>query len=42
MKQNDNSEYVVKVSDPVIGMTGFLVVDNTVLGPGKGGDKDDR
>jgi len=30
-------EIVVKVSDPAIGMRGFLVIDNTVLGPGKGG-----
>lgn len=31
------SEYIVKVYDPKIGMEGILVVDNTVLGPGKGG-----
>ncbi|MDZ4231978.1 MAG: Glu/Leu/Phe/Val dehydrogenase [Candidatus Pacearchaeota archaeon] len=30
-------EMVVKVYDPALGMTGFLVLDNTVLGPGKGG-----
>jgi glutamate dehydrogenase (NAD(P)+) len=30
-------EYVVRVYDPKIGMEGFLVIDNTVLGPGKGG-----
>jgi glutamate dehydrogenase/leucine dehydrogenase len=30
-------EYVIKVYDPKIGMTGFLVIDNTVLGLGKGG-----
>lgn len=30
-------EYVVKVYDPKIEMEGFLVIDNTVLGPGKGG-----
>ncbi len=30
-------EYIVKVYDPAIGMEGVLVVDNTVLGPGKGG-----
>jgi glutamate dehydrogenase (NAD(P)+) len=30
-------EYVVKVFDPEIGMEGFLVIDNTILGPGKGG-----
>ena len=30
-------ELVVKVYHPELGMSGFLVVDNTVLGPGKGG-----
>ncbi|MEK7619120.1 MAG: Glu/Leu/Phe/Val dehydrogenase [Patescibacteria group bacterium] len=30
-------EAVVMVSDPMTGMRGFLVIDNTVLGPGKGG-----
>jgi glutamate dehydrogenase (NAD(P)+) len=30
-------EYVVEVYDPKTGMRGFLVIDNTVLGPGKGG-----
>src|SRR3990167_4044860 len=30
-------EIVVKVYDPKIGMRGFLVIDNTMLGPGKGG-----
>ncbi len=30
-------EYVVEVYDPKTGMEGFLVIDNTVLGPGKGG-----
>ncbi len=30
-------EYVVKVYDPSLRMTGFLVIDNTALGPGKGG-----
>jgi len=30
-------EYVVRVHDPALGMEGFLVVDNTALGPGKGG-----
>ncbi|TSC56309.1 MAG: glutamate dehydrogenase (NAD(P)+) [Parcubacteria group bacterium Greene0714_21] len=30
-------EYVVKVYKPEIGLVGFLVIDNTVLGPGKGG-----
>src|SRR3989344_2379987 len=32
-----NPEYILKVSDPKIGMEGFLVIDSTVLGPGKGG-----
>lgn len=36
-KDNFGPEYVVKVYDSKIGMEGFLVVDNTVLGPGKGG-----
>lgn len=30
-------EYVVKVHNQEIGLDGFLVIDNTVLGPGKGG-----
>jgi len=30
-------ERVLKVYDPKIGMKGFLVIDNTALGPGKGG-----
>lgn len=30
-------EYIVKVYDSKIGMEGFLVIDNTALGPGKGG-----
>lgn len=30
-------EYVVKVFDSKIGLEGILVVDNTILGPGKGG-----
>lgn len=30
-------EYVLQVSDPSVGLRGFLVVDNTALGPGKGG-----
>lgn len=30
-------EYVVRVRDPKIGMEGVLVIDNTTLGPGKGG-----
>lgn len=34
---NFGPEYLVEVSDPKVNMLGFLVVDNTVLGPGKGG-----
>ncbi len=30
-------EYVVKVFKPEIDLVGFLVIDNTTLGPGKGG-----
>lgn len=30
-------EYIVKVTDPKIGMEGFLVIHNTTLGLGKGG-----
>lgn len=30
-------QYVVRVRDPKIGMEGVLVIDNTILGPGKGG-----
>ncbi len=30
-------EYVLEVYEPKINMKGFLVIDNTVLGPGKGG-----
>ena len=30
-------EYVVRVKDAALGMEGFLVIHNTVLGPGKGG-----
>lgn len=36
-KDKFGPEYVVKVYDPKIGMEGFLVIDNTTLGPGKGG-----
>lgn len=32
-----NPEYIIKVSDSKIGMEGFLVIDSTILGPGKGG-----
>ncbi len=30
-------EYAIRVYDPKIGMEGFLVIDNTALGSGKGG-----
>ena len=30
-------EYVINIYDPKLKMEGFLVIDNTVLGPGKGG-----
>jgi glutamate dehydrogenase/leucine dehydrogenase len=30
-------EYVIRTYDAKIGMEGFLVIDNTALGPGKGG-----
>ena len=30
-------ENVLRVYDPQIGMEGFLVIDNTLAGPGKGG-----
>lgn len=36
-KDSFGPEYVVRVYDPAIGMEGFLVVDNTARGPGKGG-----
>lgn len=34
---NFGPEYIVRVYDPNIGMRGILVIDNTALGPGKGG-----
>ncbi len=37
MKDKFGPEYVIKVYDPRIGMEGFLVIDNTALGVGKGG-----
>ena len=36
-KDKFGPEYVIKVYDPKIGMEGFLVIDSTVMGPGKGG-----
>ena len=37
IKDKFGPEYVVEVYDPALGMEGFLVIDNTALGPGKGG-----
>ena len=37
LKDNFGPEYVIFVYDPALEMEGFLVVDNTALGPGKGG-----
>ncbi|MBU3964577.1 Glu/Leu/Phe/Val dehydrogenase [Patescibacteria group bacterium] len=34
---NLKPEYVITVTDSNIGMEGYLVIDNTLLGPGKGG-----
>lgn len=36
-KDTFGPELVLRVYDAVIGMEGFLVIDNTALGPGKGG-----
>lgn len=36
-KDRFGPEYSVNVYDPKIGMEGFLVIDNTAMGPGKGG-----
>lgn len=36
-KDKFGPEYIVKVYNPQIGMEGFLAIDNTALGPGKGG-----
>jgi len=36
-KDQFGPKYIVKVYDPKIDMEGFLVIDNTALGPGKGG-----
>ena len=36
-KDEFGPEYVIQAYDAKIGMEGFLVIDNTVLGPGKGG-----
>ena len=37
MNDEFGPEYIIKVYDPKIGLHGFLVIDNTALGPGKGG-----
>jgi glutamate dehydrogenase/leucine dehydrogenase len=37
IKNKINSEYIIQVNDPKTGMEGILVIDNTMLGPGKGG-----
>lgn len=37
IKDQFGPEYIVKIYDSHIGMEGFLVVDNTAMGPGKGG-----
>lgn len=37
IKDRFGPEYVIRVYDPAIGMEGFLVIDNTARGPGKGG-----
>src|SRR3989338_1475185 len=36
-KDEFGPEYIINVYDPQIGMEGFLVIDNTVLGMAKGG-----
>ncbi len=36
-KDSYGPEYLVEIHDPSLGMEGFLVIDNTALGPGKGG-----
>ena len=36
-KDSFGPEYVLEVSDPHTGMVGFVVIDNTALGVGKGG-----
>ena len=36
-KDKFGPEYVINVYDPELEMEGFLVIDNTILGPGKGG-----
>ncbi len=37
IKDEFGPEYVINIYDPKLKMEGFLVIDNTILGPGKGG-----
>lgn len=37
IKDKFGPERILKVYDPALGMEGFLVIDNTAFGPGKGG-----
>lgn len=37
IKDEFGPELILKIYDPKIKMEGFLVIDNTILGPGKGG-----
>ncbi len=37
LKDDLGPEYVVRVYNPKVDLEGFLVIDNTALGPGKGG-----
>jgi len=37
IKDEFGPEYVINIYDPKLKMEGFLVIDNTALGPGKGG-----
>ena len=37
LKDELGPEYVINIYDPKLKMEGFLVIDNTILGPGKGG-----
>lgn len=37
IKDELGPEYIINIYDPKLKMEGFLVIDNTVLGPGKGG-----
>ena len=36
-KDEFGPEYIINIYDPKLKMEGFLVIDNTILGPGKGG-----